>query len=206
MKAARRPITEVSQRIHVPTWVRRVFTGITVTGVLGAILVFAVLYREAGHGQLTVDAAAALFVVSYLAITTVGVALFMKLALPPVYAQADELERTLAQQLEINRRQRDFLEHLHHELRTPVTVVVGATQLLAAHRDGLSPDQVDQLREAAARNAAVLGALVEDLMAGVDEALPGLTADGHVNNWSSARSARRVRITDTGPMGGTDAG
>lgn len=98
-----------------------------------------------------------LLLAAYLAITTAGIALFMKIALPPVHAQSEELGRTLA-----------------------------------------------QLREAAVRNAQSLGALVEDLTAGVDEALPGL-ADGAVDNWSSTRTRRRVRLTGTGPMGVIDA-
>lgn len=204
MTPARRLVAENARRTPVPRWVRRVFAATTLTGAVVALLVFALLYREADHGHLSVEAAVVLLLGSYALITTGGMALFMRIALPPVYAQTEELERTLARQLEVNRRQQDFLVHVHHELRTPVTVVLGATQLLASYGDELPHDQRTQLREAAARNAHALSALVEDLTASVDEALPGLAADGAVDNWSSTRTRRRVGVTGTGPMGAVD--
>lgn len=114
----------------------------------------------------------------------------LKVALPVITAQTAALEETSAHQVEVNRRQHDVLIHVHHELRTPVTVVVGATQTLHVHGDALEEVQRHRLREVAARNAKVLTDLVEDLTNGVDQALPGLSADGHVDNWSSTRQRR----------------
>lgn len=95
---------------------------------------------------------------------------------------------------EINRRQRDFLTHVHHELRTPVTVVFGTLELIAARGDDLCPADLDRLRDAAYRNAEVLSHLVEDLTGEVDQALPGLALAEDVNGWSSR--PRRMRTAE----------
>lgn len=164
-----------------------VFAGITTAGVAAAVGVFAFLYRLADRGEISVEAAVALLLALYLGLSVLGIVAFLRLAIPPVTAQTRALEETLARQIEVNRRQTDFLVHLHHELRTPVTVVLGTTTLLASRGDDLPALQRNELREAAARNARVLGRLVEDLTLGVDEALPGLAAGVNADNWSSPR-------------------
>lgn len=190
MPTAPRLLSRPAEGIPVPRWVRRVFLVMSISGVTLLIAVSWFLYREVDHGHLSVDTAGAFLAAAFLVLVGAGIAVFMKVALPPVYEQTRQLERTLEQQLEVNRRQRDFLVHVHHELRTPVTIVLGATQLLAAHGDGLAREQRLQLREMAARNAEALSTLVDDLTAGVDEALPGLAFHGDVDNWSSTRSPR----------------
>ncbi len=76
-----------------------------------------------------------------------------------------ELRRseTAAKVEEIDRIQREFIAHLSHELRTPVTVIKGYAQTLKSggfedlkHRDGF----VDTIE----RNADRLTSLIEDLM------------------------------------------
>lgn len=166
------------------------FAFITFASVVAMVVVFTVLYREADHGHLTVPAAVALLAILYVATAAAGMAVFMKTALPPVTAQTAELERALEEQLDLNRRQHDFLIHVHHELRTPATIVLGATQLLMTRGDEIPTEQRFKLREAAYRNAEALTHLVEDLTRGVDEALPGMSSDGDVNNWSSTKARR----------------
>lgn len=104
-------------------------------------------------------------------------------------------QQALRARAEVSRRQRDFLTHVHHELRTPVTVVYGTIELLFQHGDRLDQHTQDRLRDAAYRNAKSLSRLVEDLTAGVDEALPGLASTQDVDNWSSSDGQRR-RATD----------
>lgn len=185
-----RRLNERANRTAVPRWVFGVFFGITVASVGGMFLMFALLYREADHGRLTIPVAAALLALVYVATAAAGLALFTKVALPPVVAQTRIVEQALDQQLEANRRQHDFLVHIHHELRTPVTIVLGATQTLASHGDELSPEQRFKLRDAAYRNAEALSHLVEDLTLGVEAALPGMSFAGHVDNWSSTKARR----------------
>lgn len=55
-------------------------------------------------------------------------------------------------------------------------------------------EQRSQLREAAYRNTEALTQLVEDLTRGVDQALPGMTFDGHVDNWSSTKARRLAEV------------
>lgn len=189
-----RRLNETAEKTPVPRRVFGVFATITVASVVGMVALFAVLYREADHGHLTIPAAVALLVGSYLVTSLAGMAAFIKLALPPVAEQTQRLERALDVQVEVNRRQHDFLTHVHHELRTPATIVLGATQLLMARGEEMPTDQRSQLREAAYRNAEALTQLVEDLTRGVDQALPGMTFDGHVDNWSSTKARRLTEV------------
>lgn len=182
---ARHVVADRAQRTPVPRWVLGAFTVVSAAGILAGLFTFAFLYREAEHGHLTVEVAATLFVVSQLAMGMAGIWLFRTVALPPVVAQTFRLQEMLDQQQEINRRQRDFLVHVHHELRTPVTVLYGAMELLRDHGDGLEAEQRARLRAAAYRNAETLTHLVEDLTTGVDEALPGLSLVQDANSWSS---------------------
>lgn len=138
----------------------------------------------------------ALFLMSYVGIVAFGMWLFKKVGLPPVTPQTRQLEKTLDHQLEVNRRQTDFLIHVRHELRTPVTVALGTTQILWKHGDDLDHDSRQALREAAYRNAKSLGQLVEDLTVGVDEALPGLASTERVDNWSSQGSRRSQTVAE----------
>lgn len=108
-------------------------------------------------------------------------------------AAARQLETTRARGV-ADRRQRDFLTHVHHELRTPVTAVYGSLELLKEHGAALGPARTAELREVAFRHAESLCQLVEDLTKEVDRALPGLAVTEDINAWSSP--PRRLRPPD----------
>jgi PAS domain S-box-containing protein len=73
-----------------------------------------------------------------------------------------QLRRQAERLAEADRRKDEFLAMLAHELRNPLTPIVGAVQLL--RRRGLEPGQVD-------RNIDVLGRQVEQLRKIVDDLL-----------------------------------
>jgi PAS domain S-box-containing protein len=83
--------------------------------------------------------------------------LAMERALQQEQAAADELRH-------IDQIKSTFLQAVSHELRTPLTAVVGSAETLRDRRDELSPEQVDVLIGAVARQASRLGRLLEDLL------------------------------------------
>ncbi|MFN8630961.1 MAG: ATP-binding protein [Chloroflexota bacterium] len=56
----------------------------------------------------------------------------------------------------------EFLGLVSHELRTPMAVILGMSELIA--RDGLSPERVKDLGQDIAASAAVLNALLENML------------------------------------------
>lgn len=83
-------------------------------------------------------------------------------------ALAGEHRANMALAAELERRQR-FLTYVHHELRTPVTVIAGSTELLA-HAD-LDPDTISRLSGANLVHTRRLRELVEDLADGASAAI-----------------------------------
>lgn len=190
MTQAMVPLTENDRIAAVPRWVFAVFVAIVLGVAATDVTVLAVLHREAEHGHVTPAVVAALHAGSYVVLVGLSVWVFRRVAIPRVTAQTRELAAALEHQLELNRRQHDFLVHVHHELRTPVTIILGATKVLAAHGEELDADSRWKLRDAAARNAEALSHLVDDLTRGVDEALPGMASTEHADNWSSTKARR----------------
>lgn len=124
----------------------------------------------------------------------VAAALFVSLLMKRDRDTAARQLETAKARGETDRRQRDFLTHVHHELRTPVTAVYGCLELLAKHGEALDPTRRVQLQDVAYRHAVSLSQLVEDLTAEVDRALPGLALTDDINAWSSP--PRRIAPTD----------
>ncbi|HVV85219.1 MAG TPA: HAMP domain-containing sensor histidine kinase, partial [Kofleriaceae bacterium] len=60
------------------------------------------------------------------------------------------------------RRRRDFLADVAHEIRTPVTSIRGYAQVLAA--GSVPPDEAKEFLQTIQRNAIRIGTLVEDLL------------------------------------------
>jgi signal transduction histidine kinase/CheY-like chemotaxis protein len=78
-------------------------------------------------------------------------------------ADATERERAARTEAEsANRVKDDFLATLSHELRSPLSAIVGWTGLLA--RDDLDPEERRRGMEVIARNARVQTQLIEDLL------------------------------------------
>jgi PAS domain S-box-containing protein len=83
--------------------------------------------------------------------------LALESALQQEQAAADELRH-------LDQLKSTFLQAVSHELRTPLTAVIGSAETLRDRRDELSPDQVDVLIGAVARQSSRLGRLLEDLL------------------------------------------
>ncbi|MCF3639599.1 PAS-domain containing protein [Rhizobium sp. TRM95111] len=70
-------------------------------------------------------------------------------------SQAEELERMLAQERQINELQRQFVAMTSHEFRTPLAIIDGAAQRLVRRKDGATPefvaDKADQIRSSVSR-------------------------------------------------------
>jgi signal transduction histidine kinase len=61
-------------------------------------------------------------------------------------------------------RDSDFLSVVSHELRTPITVIVGLAGMLAARRDKLTKDQVDECLDQIRRQGERMARRVADLL------------------------------------------
>lgn len=69
--------------------------------------------------------------------------------------QAEELERMLQQERQINELQRQFVAMASHEFRTPLAIIDGAAQRLVRRKDGITQDflaeKTDQIRSSVSR-------------------------------------------------------
>lgn len=83
-------------------------------------------------------------------------------------AHARELEERVAQRTEelvrANRAKDDFLGMISHEMRTPLTVILGGITILKKRKDSLSRDEFEALLEDAHREAGRLSRMVDDLL------------------------------------------
>lgn len=184
MIRARQVIAEIATWSPVPRWAATVFVAVMLAGWLTALAIAAILYDGAHQGPF--PAGATVLLTCYPLIVATAVWLLRRAGSGLLAgAETDMWQATGNRQVDTSRQQQDFLTHLHHELRTPVTVVLGATQLLVKHGDSLSPADRQKLREAAYRHARSLSELVVDLTVGMDEALPGLSVSAEADDWSS---------------------
>jgi len=90
-------------------------------------------------------------------------------------------ERAVAQRLrEINEMKDTFVSAVSHEMRTPLTAILGFAELLRDRRQAIPTDEVARITERMCHNAERLGQLVDDLLdlgplARNDTAAPCLT-------------------------------
>jgi signal transduction histidine kinase len=57
-----------------------------------------------------------------------------------------------------------LLASVSHEIRTPLTAIVGLSEEIANHREGMSPEELDELNRIIAVQSRELAELVEDLL------------------------------------------
>lgn len=75
-----------------------------------------------------------------------------------------EMERALAEEKELNRLKSSFISMVTHEIRTPLALILGSSEILSRYLDRLLPDKrAEHLRTI---DSAVqrMGALVEDVL------------------------------------------
>ncbi len=90
-------------------------------------------------------------------------------------------ERAVARRLrEIDDLKDTFVSAVSHEMRTPLTAIIGFAELLRDRRQAIPTDEVDRITERMCHNAERLGRLVDDLLdlgplARDDTAAPNLT-------------------------------
>ena len=77
---------------------------------------------------------------------------------------AQELQRSLEQEQELNRMKDDFVAMVSHELRTPLTSIQGYIKTLRQLSSDLPPDQRESFLEAADRQGDRLRRLIEQLL------------------------------------------
>ncbi|MFI5392776.1 MAG: sensor histidine kinase [Myxococcota bacterium] len=77
---------------------------------------------------------------------------------------AQELQRSLEQEQELNRMKDDFVAMVSHELRTPLTSIQGYIKTLRQLSSDLPSDQRDSFLEAADRQGDRLRRLIEQLL------------------------------------------
>lgn len=75
-----------------------------------------------------------------------------------------ELETALAQLAEADRARREFAAMVIHEVRSPTAVISGFLELLQASWSELHESQVREYLSSAARSAAQVGRLIDDLL------------------------------------------
>lgn len=80
-----------------------------------------------------------------------------------VAARTEQLVETNNQLIEADQARSEFLAYLSHEVRTPLTTVIGFASMLHDTADGLSEDQRKQLSTIEKNAAHILG-LLEDLL------------------------------------------
>lgn len=79
-------------------------------------------------------------------------------------AKLRHYQRVLAEQRRIDRMKDEFLAAVSHEMRTPLTSVLGALGLLASGAAGTLPEAARPLAEAAQRNGQRLSQLIDDIL------------------------------------------
>ena len=91
-------------------------------------------------------------------------------------AAARATAETLRVRYDLDRQREDFLSTTSHELRTPVTIIAGYTDLLREHDD--LPAETDPWVHAIHRNTARLAGMLDDLLAfSRSQAAPAAGAD-----------------------------
>ena len=75
----------------------------------------------------------------------------------------DELANAYQIKLETNRRKTAFIQDMYHQIRTPLNIISGFTQVLAASLHGLPPDEVSDIIARMKESASDISRLARQL-------------------------------------------
>ncbi|MEV8357743.1 ATP-binding protein [Microbacterium sp. NPDC076895] len=120
-----------------------------------------VTFETADHRVLTVDASPVKNVADRVSVQVIDVTDSTRLAEERIATERDRAA-TLAAQLELERRQVDFVATASHELRTPITSVSGYLELIDESNELSEPSR--EWLAIASRNARRLQELIDDLL------------------------------------------
>ena len=89
----------------------------------------------------------------------------VKDATQEIFTLNEKLKRTVSDLVEVNRRQARFLEDMAHELKNPLSVVIGYTSfLLRRPMSEWTEEELERSLQSVTRNANHLHALIEELL------------------------------------------
>ncbi|TBR21113.1 response regulator, partial [bacterium] len=89
----------------------------------------------------------------------------VKDATQEIFSLNEKLKRTVSDLVEVNRRQARFLEDMAHELKNPLSVVIGYTSfLLRRPMSEWTEEELERSLQSVTRNANHLHALIEELL------------------------------------------
>lgn len=75
----------------------------------------------------------------------------------------DELARAYQFKIETNRRKAAFIQEMYHQIRTPLNIISGFAQVLAASLHGLPPDEVADITARMKESATDISRLARQL-------------------------------------------
>ena len=74
-----------------------------------------------------------------------------------------ELERAYHLKVEANRRKMDFVREMFHQIRTPLNIINGFTQVLSSSRHDLTDDELADITARMMQSTADLSRIVKNL-------------------------------------------
>ncbi len=77
----------------------------------------------------------------------------------------------------VERQRSELISSVSHEVRTPLTGLLGYLQLLTTGRDGFSPEEVDEMLDIAACEASRLSVIITDMVAMARDDAAGLAVN-----------------------------
>lgn len=173
-------MTEWVLRVHERDGTRLTLQRLSVVAVVLAVPLLATaavaLVRLAEADRITNTQGLVVFVALQVGVSLLAVVSTQRATAPVLNREVHRLEAALAGQQDANQalldeldRRRRFLVYVHHELRTPVTVIHGVAEVLAHH--DVEAGEIQELAMANLRQTRRLRELVENLTNGASDAI-----------------------------------